>query len=143
MKVAVVGATGLVGTKMLQILEERNFPITKLFPVASERSVGKTVKFRGKRHKIIGMDEAVGKRPDVAIFSAGGRFSKEWARGLADGGTMVIVISSVWRRNPNKKLIVPELNETVLQKRTKSLPTPIALPYKWWWRSSLCTTNMV
>lgn len=124
MKVAVVGATGLVGSKMLQVLEERNFPVTKLFPVASERSVGKTVKFRGKRYKIISMDAAVGKRPDVAIFSAGGSVSKEWAPRFADKGTVVIDNSSAWRMDPEKKLVVPEVNAGVLTKKDKIIANP-------------------
>lgn len=124
MKVAVVGATGLVGSKMLQVLEERNFPVTKLFPVASERSVGKTIKFKGKRYKIISMDAAVGKRPDVAIFSAGGSVSKDWAPRFAEHGTVVIDNSSAWRMDPEKKLIVPEVNAGVLTKKDKIIANP-------------------
>jgi len=124
MKVAVVGATGLVGSKMLQVLEERNFPVTKLFPVASERSVGKTIKFKGKRYKIISMDAAVGKRPDVAIFSAGGSVSKEWAPRFAEKGTVVIDNSSAWRMDPEKKLVVPEVNAGVLTKKDKIIANP-------------------
>jgi aspartate-semialdehyde dehydrogenase len=124
MKVAVVGATGLVGAKMLQILEERNFPVTKLFPVASERSVGKTIKFQGKKYKIISMDAAVGKRPDVAIFSAGGSVSKEWASKFAENGTIVIDNSSAWRMDPDKKLVVPEVNASVLTKNDKIIANP-------------------
>lgn len=124
MKVAVVGVTGLVGTKMLQILEERNFPVTKLLPVASERSVGKTVKFRGKRHKIISMEAAVAKKPDVAIFSAGGSVSKEWAPRFAERGTVVIDNSSAWRMDSDKKLVVPEVNAHVLGKKDKIIANP-------------------
>ena len=124
MKVAVVGATGLVGSKMLQILEERDFPVTKLFPVASERSVGKTIKFKGKRYKIISMDAAVGKKPDVAIFSAGGSVSKEWAPRFAERGTVVIDNSSAWRMDPEKKLVVPEVNAGVLTKKDKIIANP-------------------
>jgi aspartate-semialdehyde dehydrogenase len=124
MKVAVVGATGLVGTKMLQILEERNFPVTELYPVASERSVGKTIKFQGKRYKIISMDAAVGKKPDVAIFSAGGSVSKEWAPRFADRGTVVIDNSSAWRMDPEKKLVVPEVNAHVLTSNDKIIANP-------------------
>jgi len=124
MKVAVVGATGLVGSKMLQVLEERNFPITKLFPVASERSVGKTIKFKGKRYKIISMDAAVGKRPDVAIFSAGGSVSKDWAPRFAEKGTVVIDNSSAWRMDPEKKLVVPEVNAQMLTKHDKIIANP-------------------
>ncbi len=124
MKVAVVGATGLVGTKMLQILEERNFPVTKLMPVASERSVGKTIKYNGKRYKIISMEDAVGKKPDVAIFSAGGSVSKEWAPRFAEKGTVVIDNSSAWRMDPDKKLVVPEVNAGVLTKKDKIIANP-------------------
>jgi len=124
MKVAVVGVTGLVGTKMLQILEERNFPVTKLLPVASERSVGKTIKFRGKRHKIISMEAAVSKKPAVAIFSAGGSVSKEWAPKFAEQGTVVIDNSSAWRMDPDKKLVVPEVNAAVLSKKDKIIANP-------------------
>lgn len=124
MKVAVVGATGLVGSKMLQVLEERNFPVTKLLPVASERSVGKTVKFRGKRYKIISMTDAIGKKPDVAIFSAGGSVSKDWAPRFAEVGTVVIDNSSAWRMDPEKKLVVPEVNAAVLTKKDKIIANP-------------------
>jgi aspartate-semialdehyde dehydrogenase len=124
MKVAVVGATGLVGSKMLQVLEERDFPITKLLLVASERSVGKTLKFKGKRHKIISMSDAVAKKPDVAIFSAGGSVSLEWAPRFAEVGTTVIDNSSAWRMDPGKKLIVPEVNAGVLGKNDKIIANP-------------------
>ena len=124
MKVAVVGATGLVGTKMLQVLEERNFPVTRLIPVASERSVGKTIKFRGKRYKIVSMTDAIGKKPDVAIFSAGGSTSKEWAPKFAEVGTVVIDNSSAWRMDPDKKLVVPEVNAQVLTKKDKIIANP-------------------
>jgi aspartate-semialdehyde dehydrogenase len=124
MKVAVVGATGLVGSKMLQVLEERNFPVTKLFPVASERSVGKTIKFKGKRYKIVSMTDAIGKKPDVAIFSAGGSVSKDWAPRFAEVGTVVIDNSSAWRMDPDKKLVVPEVNASVLTKKDKIIANP-------------------
>ncbi|MCC6283258.1 MAG: aspartate-semialdehyde dehydrogenase [Saprospiraceae bacterium] len=124
MKVAVVGATGLVGSKMLQVLEERNFPISKLLLVASERSVGKTIKFRGKRHKIISMTDAISKKPQVAIFSAGGSVSKEWAPHFAEVGTVVIDNSSAWRMDPDKKLVVPEVNAGVLTKKDKIIANP-------------------
>jgi len=124
MKVAVVGATGLVGTKMLQVLEERNFPVTRLIPVASERSVGKTIKFRGKRYKIVSMTDAIGKKPDVAVFSAGGSTSKEWAPKFAEVGTVVIDNSSAWRMDPDKKLVVPEVNAQVLTKKDKIIANP-------------------
>jgi aspartate-semialdehyde dehydrogenase len=124
MKVAVVGATGLVGTKMLEVLEERGFPVTKLLPVASARSVGKTIKFKGKRYKIISMDDAIGKKPDVAIFSAGGTISKECAPRFAEVGTIVIDNSSAWRMDPDKKLVVPEVNASVLTKKDKIIANP-------------------
>jgi aspartate-semialdehyde dehydrogenase len=124
MKVAVVGATGLVGTKMLQVLEERNFPVTKLMPVASERSVGKTIRFKGKRYKIISMTDAIGKKPDVAIFSAGGTTSKEWAPRFAEVGTVVIDNSSAWRMDPDIALVVPEVNAHILTKKNKIIANP-------------------
>jgi aspartate-semialdehyde dehydrogenase len=124
MKIAVVGATGLVGTKMLQVLAERNFPVTKLYVVASERSVGKKVKFKGKSHTIIGMQTAVDLVPDIAIFSAGGSVSKEWAPKFAEKGTVVIDNSSAWRMDPDKKLVVPEVNAHVLTKKDKIIANP-------------------
>ncbi len=124
MKVAVVGATGLVGTKMLQVLEERNFPISELLLVASERSVGKTLTFRGKDIKLIGMETAVAEKPDVAIFSAGGSVSKEWAPRFAEVGTVVIDNSSAWRMDPDKKLVVPEVNANVLTENDKIIANP-------------------
>lgn len=124
MKVAVVGATGLVGTKMLQVLAERDFPVTKLFPVASERSVGKKITFRGKKVKVIGMEEAIAKKPDVAIFSAGGSTSLAWAPKFAEVGTVVIDNSSAWRMDATKKLVVPEVNANVLTKHDKIIANP-------------------
>lgn len=124
MKVAVVGATGLVGSKMLQVLEERNFPVTKLIPVASERSVGKSVKFRGRRVKIVSMTDGIAKKPDVAIFSAGGSVSKEWAPKFAEAGTVVIDNSSAWRMDPDRPLVVPEVNASVLTKKDKIIANP-------------------
>lgn len=124
MKVAVVGATGLVGTKMLQVLAERNFPLTQLMPVASERSVGKKVKYQGKYYKIVGMQTAVDAVPDVAIFSAGGSVSKEWAPKFAEKGTVVIDNSSAWRMDPDKKLVVPEVNAHVITKKDKIIANP-------------------
>ncbi len=114
MKVAVVGATGLVGTKMLQVLAERNFPVTELIPVASARSAGKEVMFKGKAYKVVGMEEGIAAKPDVALFSAGGGTSTEWAPKFAAAGIRVIDNSSAWRMDPTKKLVVPEVNASVL-----------------------------
>src|SRR6478752_6625960 len=97
MKVAVVGATGLVGSKMLQVLEERNFPVTELIPVATEKSIGKEITFKGKQYKVVGMEEAILSHPDIALFSAGGTTSLEWAPRFASAGTIVIDNSSAWR----------------------------------------------
>src|ERR1700749_3100787 len=124
MKVAVVGATGLVGTKMLQILEERNFPVTELIPVASEKSIGKEVTFKGKKYKIVSATDAIAARPDVAIFSAGGSTSLEWAPKFAAAGITVIDNSSAWRMDPTKKLVVPELNADALTKEDKIIANP-------------------
>ena len=114
MKVAVVGATGLVGTKMLQVLAERNFPVTELIPVASARSVGKEVVFKGKSYKVVGMEEGIAAKPAVALFSAGGSTSLEWAPKFAAAGIRVIDNSSAWRMDASKKLVVPEVNAHVL-----------------------------
>jgi aspartate-semialdehyde dehydrogenase len=124
MKVAVVGATGLVGTKMLQVLAERNFPVTELVPVASERSVGKEVSFNGKNYKIVSMTDAIAAKPAVAIFSAGGNTSLEWAPKFADAGITVIDNSSAWRLDPSKPLIVPEINADVLTAEDKIIANP-------------------
>src|ERR1043165_1993543 len=124
MKVAVVGATGLVGSKMLQVLAERSFPVTELIPVASERSIGKEVEFRGKKYKVVGMTDAIAKKPVVAIFSAGGSTSLEWAPKFAEAGITVIDNSSAWRMDPTKKLVVPELNADVLSKEDKIIANP-------------------
>lgn len=124
MKVAVVGATGLVGTKMLQVLAERNFPLTELIPVASERSVGKEVEYKGKKYKVVGMTDAIAAKPDVAIFSAGGSTSLEWAPKFADAGITVIDNSSAWRMDPTKKLVVPEINADALTKEDKIIANP-------------------
>lgn len=124
MKVALVGATGMVGEVMLNILEERNFPITELIPVASERSVGKEINFKNKPYKVVGLDEAVSKKPDIAFFSAGGSTSLEWAPKFAEAGTTVIDNSSAWRMNPSKKLIVPEINANQLTKDDKIIANP-------------------
>jgi aspartate-semialdehyde dehydrogenase len=114
MKVAVVGATGLVGTKLLEVLAERNFPVTELVPVASPRSVGKEVTFNNKRYKVVSMEEAIAVKPTLAIFSAGGITSLEWAPKFAAAGIRVIDNSSAWRMDPTKKLVVPEVNASVL-----------------------------
>src|SRR5213595_1810060 len=124
MKVAVVGATGLVGTKVLQVLAERNFPVTELIPVASERSVGKEVEFRGKKYKVVGMEEGIAAKPAVAIFSAGGSTSLEWAPRFAEAGITVIDNSSAWRMDPTKKLVVPEINADILTKEDKIIANP-------------------
>ncbi len=116
MKVAVVGATGLVGTKMLQILAERNFPVTELIPVASERSVGTEVTFKEKKYKVVSMADAIAAKPAVAIFSAGGSTSLEWAPKFAEAGIKVIDNSSAWRMDPSKKLVVPEVNAEAITK---------------------------
>lgn len=124
MKVAVVGATGLVGTKMLQVLEERNFPVTELIPVASERSVGKEVTFKGKQYKVVGMQDAIDLKPAVALFSAGGGTSTEWAPAFAAAGITVIDNSSAWRMDPTKKLVVPEINADDLTAEDKIIANP-------------------
>ena len=124
MKVAVVGATGLVGTKMLQVLAERNFPVTELIPVASERSVGKEVEFKGKKYKVVSMADGIAAKPAVAIFSAGGSTSLEWAPKFAEAGITVIDNSSAWRMDPTKPLIVPEINADILTKNDKIIANP-------------------
>lgn len=124
MKVAVVGATGLVGTKMLQVLAERNFPVTELVPVASERSVGKEVEFKGKKYKVVSMTDAIAAKPAVALFSAGGGTSTEWAPKFAEAGITVIDNSSAWRMDPTKKLVVPEVNAEVLTAADKVIANP-------------------
>jgi aspartate-semialdehyde dehydrogenase len=124
MKVAVVGATGLVGTKMLQVLAERNFPVTELVPVASERSVGKEVEYKGKKFKVVSMSDAIAAKPAVAIFSAGGSTSLEWAPKFAAAGITVIDNSSAWRMDPNKPLVVPEINADILTKNDKIIANP-------------------
>ncbi len=124
MRVAVVGATGLVGTKMLEILEEQQFPVTALYPVASERSIGNKVTFKGGSYEVIGMSQAISLRPDIAIFSAGGNTSLAWAPKFAEVGTTVIDNSSAWRMDPTKKLVVPEVNAHVLTKEDKIIANP-------------------
>lgn len=124
MKVAVVGATGLVGTKMLQVLAERNFPVTELIPVASAKSVGKEITYKGKQFKIVSMDDAIASKPDIAIFSAGGGTSLQEAPRFAAVGTTVVDNSSAWRMDPTKKLVVPEVNAHVLTADDKIIANP-------------------
>lgn len=124
MKVAVVGATGLVGTKMLQVLAERDFPVTELLPVASERSVGKQVAFKGKKYTVVSMSDAIAAKPAVALFSAGGSTSLEWAPEFAAAGITVIDNSSAWRMDPAKPLVVPEINADILTRNDKIIANP-------------------
>ena len=124
MRVAVVGATGMVGEVMLQVLSERNFPITELIPVASEKSVGKEIEYNGKKYKVVGMQTAVDMKADIALFSAGGQTSLDWAPKFAAAGTTVIDNSSAWRMDPTKKLVVPEINASLLTKEDKIIANP-------------------
>mgnify|MGYP003329532758 FL=1 len=124
MKVAVVGATGLVGTKMLEVLAQRNFPVTELIPVASARSKGKEVIFKGKAYKVVTMEEGIAAKPAVALFSAGGGTSLEWAPKFAAAGIRVIDNSSAWRMDPTKKLVVPEVNASVLREEDLIIANP-------------------
>ncbi len=124
MKIAVVGATGLVGQKMLEVFDERNFKVDELLAVASARSVGKTVTFRDTEYTVIGMEEAISKNPDIAIFSAGGSTSEKWAPEFAKNGTTVIDNSSAWRMDPSKKLIIPEINANELGEDDKIIANP-------------------
>jgi len=124
MRVAVVGATGMVGTVMLQVLREQAFPITELFPVASEKSIGNELDFGGLTYPVIGLQAALDKKPDIAIFSAGGAISIEWAPKFAEIGTVVIDNSSAWRMDPTKKLIVPEINGHLLSLSDKIIANP-------------------
>ncbi len=124
MKVAVVGATGMVGEVMLKVLKERSFPITELLLVASERSVGKKMSYNGQSISVIGLADAVAARPDLAIFSAGGDTSLTWAPKFAAAGTTVIDNSSAWRMDPEKKLVVPEINANKLTKSDKIIANP-------------------
>ncbi len=124
MKVAVVGATGMVGNVMLQVLEERNFPLSELILVASERSVGKKLEFKGNSYEVVGLETAVSMQPDIALFSAGGSTSLEWAPKFAELGTTVIDNSSAWRMDVNKKLIVPEINASELTEEDKIIANP-------------------
>lgn len=124
MRIAVVGATGMVGHVILQVLAERNFPVTKLYPVASERSVGKKIEFQGKSYEVIGLQEAVDLKPDLALFSAGGETSQEWAPKFAEKGTTVVDNSSAWRMDPSKKLVIPEINASELTSEDKIIANP-------------------
>ena len=124
MKVAVVGATGLVGSKILQVLAERNFPVSELIPVASEKSVGKEVKFKGKKYKVISATDAILAKPALALFSAGGSTSLEWAPKFAAAGITVIDNSSAWRMDPTKKLVVPEINADALSREDRIIANP-------------------
>ncbi len=124
MKIAVVGATGLVGEVMLKVLAERNFPITELIPVASERSIGKEIIYKDKSFKVVGMNDAISKKPHIALFSAGGSTSKEWAPKFAEVGTTVIDNSSAWRMDLDKCLVVPEINASQLTENDKIIANP-------------------
>ena len=124
MKIAVVGATGMVGQVMLKVLEERNLPITELIPVASEKSVGKKITFKSKQYDIVSMETAISMKPEIAIFSAGGSTSLEYAPKFAEVGCSVIDNSSAWRMDPTKKLVVPEINAHVLTKEDKIIANP-------------------
>jgi aspartate-semialdehyde dehydrogenase len=124
MKVAVVGATGLVGSKMLEVLAERSFPISELIPVASVNSVGKKISFKGNDYSVVSMDDAINAKPSVAIFSAGGNTSLEWAPKFAAAGIKVIDNSSAWRMDVTKKLVVPEVNAHVLTKEDYIIANP-------------------
>jgi aspartate-semialdehyde dehydrogenase len=124
MKVAVVGATGMVGTVMLKVLEERNLPITALIPVASARSAGKKLSYKGNEYTVVTLEDALKMKPDIALFSAGGETSLEWAPKFAEVGTTVIDNSSAWRMDPTKKLVVPEINGAVLTPDDKIIANP-------------------
>ena len=124
MKLAVVGATGMVGEVMLRVLSERNFPLTELIPVASERSVGKKVNYKGKDYKVVKISTAISMSPDIALFSAGGETSLNWAPKFAKAGAIVIDNSSAWRMDPDKKLIIPEINAKTLTKEDRIIANP-------------------
>ena len=124
MRVAVVGVTGMVGNVMLEVLKEHNFPVTELIPVASEKSIGKNINFKGKEYSVIGLEQAVSLKPDVALFSAGASVSKEWAPRFAQVGTTVVDNSSAWRMDETKKLVIPEINADVLTKDDKIIANP-------------------
>jgi aspartate-semialdehyde dehydrogenase len=124
MKIAVVGATGLVGREMIKVLEEHKINTEEFYPVASERSVGTEIEFNKKKFKVISLQQAVDSRPDIALFSAGGAVSKQWAPRFAEKGTTVIDNSSAWRMEKNIPLVVPEVNATILKKENKIIANP-------------------
>ena len=124
MRVAIVGVTGMVGNVMLEVLKEHDFPVTDLIPVASEKSIGKKINFKGKEYSVIGLEQAVSLKPDVALFSAGASVSKEWAPRFAQVGTTVVDNSSAWRMDETKKLVIPEINADVLTKDDKIIANP-------------------
>jgi len=124
MKVAVVGATGLVGGEILKVLAERNFPVSEIIPVASERSIGKKISFKGKEYAVVGYETAIAMKPNVAIFSAGGGTSLETAPKFAAAGITVVDNSSAWRMDPTKKLVVPEINASTLTSEDKIIANP-------------------
>ena len=124
MKVAVIGVTGVVGTVMLNLLDKRKFPVTEIIPVASERSVGNKIEFQGKEYSIVSLTEAVAMKPDIALFSAGGSTSQEWAPKFAENGTRVVDNSSAWRMDSTKKLIVSEVNSETLTKDDYIIANP-------------------
>jgi aspartate-semialdehyde dehydrogenase len=124
MKIAIVGVTGMVGSIMLEVLKERNFPITELIPVASKKSIGKEISYNNKTYKVVDLNKAVESKPDIAIFSAGGSTSQEWAPKFSEVGTTVIDNSSAWRMDLSKKLIVPEINASQLTKEDKIIANP-------------------
>lgn len=124
MKLAIVGATGLVGQEVLKVIQERNFEYDELFLVASERSIGKKIEYNGSIHEVIGLEEAISKKPDIAIFSAGGGTSLEWAPKFSEAGTIVIDNSSAWRMNPAHKLVVPEVNGELLRIDDRIIANP-------------------
>ncbi len=124
MKIAVVGATGMVGQIMLKVLEERNFPVKEIIPVASEKSVGKKISFKGKEYSVVSMQDAIDMKPEIVLFSAGGGTSLEFAPKFAEAGTTVIDNSSAWRMDVTKKLVVPEINADVLTQEDKIIANP-------------------
>ena len=123
-KVAVVGATGLVGTKMREVLEELNFPVSELVPCASEKSVGKKVTFQGKEYTVVSLEDGVAAKPDIALFSAGASVSKEWAPKFAAAGCRVVDNSSCWRMDPSVPLVVPEINASAIGPKDMIIANP-------------------